>query len=90
MEESARPSSFIATPAVKADLAKGAVAQIVEEEIRDGVVGDEDVEIAVAVVIGEGDAHAFSDVPAMPDFAGDIGERAVAVVVIERVRAGRS
>jgi hypothetical protein len=32
----------------------------VEEAVGEGVVGDEDIEAAVAVEVGEGDGHAFA------------------------------
>jgi len=57
----------------------------VEQEVGLGVVGDEDVGAAIAVVIGERDAHAFADVAANTGGLRDVGEGAVAVVAVERV-----
>ena len=61
------PSSRKRHAGLEADLLKRPVALIVEEEIAHRIVGDEDVREAVAIQIGERDAHAFADVRAIPD-----------------------
>ena len=53
---------------------KLSVAFVVEEEVRHGVVGDEDVHPAVVVVIGDGDAHALARVCAAIPEATDTSE----------------
>src|SRR5260370_2097123 len=65
------------------DSGTGAVARV-----HIDVVGDEKIELAVAIVIDEGTAG----IPALAfggnaGFGGDIGERAVAIVVVEDVFA---
>ena len=51
--------------------------------------GDVEIEIAVVVVVADGDAGLVARLvgsPATPARCGDVGERAVLVVVVERVR----
>ena len=44
------------------------VAEVVEEKVVLGVVGDEEVGLAVEVVVGNAHAHAFADVVADAPF----------------------
>jgi len=61
----------------------------VEEAVGEGVVGDEDIEAAVAVEVGEGDGHAFAaGGGADAGGLGDIFEGAVAVIAEEAVGGG--
>ena len=70
------------------DLFPLALAAVGEEEVLDGVVGDEQVDEAVVVDVGghhaQRLAHGAGDVGA----GGDVGEGAVAVVVEDRARRG--
>ena len=76
----------VGDPGHEADLLERAVLQVVEQEVGLRVVGDEQVHVAVAVEVGEADAHALADQLADPALDRDVRERAVAVVVVERVR----
>ena len=65
-------------------------AAVVEPQlIRRAVVGDEDVDPAVAVEVAGDDAKAVADGRAYSRPIGDVGERAVAVVVVQRRRRGQ-
>ena len=64
---------------------EAALAFVVEEEIGLGVVGDQDIDAAIAIVIGKCHAHALADVTADSRGFGDVSEGAVSVVVIEGV-----
>ena len=67
------------------DVDECALAGVAEQTVL-ADAGDEDVGKAVVVVVADGDAHAVHlDVEA--GAAGDIGERAVAIVAIELQRA---
>ena len=88
MEESALPSSLRPTPACRAASRKRPLRSLWKRKFGHGVVGDEDVHPAVVVVIGDGDAHAFAAMGGDSGSGGDVGERAVAVVVIEAVGQG--
>src|SRR6202022_476937 len=57
----------------EADFFKGAVALIVIEELDHGVVGDEKVDLSVAVVIGDRDTQALAGL-GYPDFVRDFVE----------------
>ena len=61
------------------------VAEIVEEESVLGVIGHEEIGLAVKVVVGHPDAHTLADVIANAPLLGDIFERAVALVEKELV-----
>ena len=71
----------------EADLFEGAVALVAVEVFEHGVVGDGDVDFAVAVEVGDGDAEAFAGF-VEADFCGDFGEVAIAVVVEDEGRDG--
>ena len=88
------PSSLSATPRSNAFFAKRAVVIVHQQQAGSGIAGDEN--IRPAIIVGVGGAR--PSVRKMPRTARDtgflrnIGERAVAVVAIERVRgraAGR-
>ena len=66
----------------------GVVAGLVAGEGEVEIVGDEEIEIAVAIVVDERGARAP---PGVADAGGlgDVGERAVAVVAVQRLRAER-
>ena len=72
--------------ALEGRLGEGAVAVVHEQERGHGVVRDEHVAPAVAVEVGDADAHALADVGADAGSGRDVAEGAVAVVVEERVR----
>ena len=57
-----------------------------KEEVVIRVVGDEEVGLAVEVVIGHADAHALADVIANAPLLRDVFEGAVALVEEELVR----
>jgi hypothetical protein len=73
-------------PALEGRLGEGAVAVVHEQERGHGVVRDEHVAPAVAVEVGDTDAHPLADVGADAGGGRDVAEGAVAVVVEERVR----
>src|SRR5207244_9913778 len=56
------------------------------QKIRALIVGDENVWITVSIEVSDGHAHSFAEVLGDSGFLGNIGERAVAVVAVERVR----
>ncbi len=68
------------------DLLEPLPAQVVEQQVRAVVVGHEDIDKAVAVVIRNGHAHAAAEVLRDSRLGRDVRERAVAVVAVERVR----
>ena len=84
-----------ATPAAAVTSREGAVAVVAVEDVR-AERRDVEIEIAVVVVVADGDAGLvrLRVGPAVAGDAGrrgDVGERAVLVVVIQRVRrAGRA
>ena len=53
-----------------------------EEELEHGVVGDGDVDLAVVVEVGDGEAEAFAR-GVHADLFGDLGKGTVAVVVVD-------
>ena len=53
-----------------------------KQEIRNGIVGDENVGKAVVIVVGEGDTHSLAAMGADSAGRGDILEGAVAAVAI--------
>ena len=63
-------------------------ADVVKQKIWRGVVGDESVEKSVAVVVAERNAHAFSR-RRNAGFPRNIGERAIAIIAVERVMQRR-
>jgi hypothetical protein len=52
------------------------------EELDHGVVGDEEVDVAVAIIVGESDSQAFSGFRET-DLLRDLGEMTIAIVVID-------
>ena len=66
------------------DVGERAVAVVVVQRAA-AVRGDEDVGVAVVVVVGDGAAHAELRAAGDAGLVGDVGERAVAVVLVERV-----
>ena len=77
------------------DVLEGAVVLVEVERGGSGIVGDVNVGPAVVIEIGGGDAEAVgADGVPHAGFLADVGERAVAVVVIEEIfsagEAGRS
>ena len=74
-----------ATPEAKRDLFEFSTAQILEEEVGNGIVGHEDIGQAIAVEIAERHAHALADSGRDAGRTRHIGERAVVVVVEELV-----
>ena len=67
------------------DVLERAVAPVEEEEIRVVVVGDVEVDPAVAVEVGGDHAEAVAVGPADPGRVGHVGEGPVAVVAVEDV-----
>ena len=59
-----------------------------EQRIRHGVVGHEDVRVAVAVVVGNGDAHAFTGRGGDAAQLGDILKMAAAEVPVQGIGGG--
>ena len=76
-------------PRRDADLLEPQSAQVAEQEVGRGVVGDEDVELAVVVEVGDGQAQAAAARAREPGRPADLGERAVAVVAEEQVVPAR-
>ena len=74
-----------ATPAFCADVGERAVAVVVIEHVL-AEVGDEQVIVAVVVVVADADALSPAGV-SDAGFGGDIGESAVAIV-LEQMRGG--
>src|ERR1700676_2015737 len=64
----------------QACLLEGAVTFIVIEKFDHGIVGYEDVDFAVVVIIAESDSQALAGL-GQSNFLADLGEMAVAVVV---------
>ena len=64
------------------------LAVIMEKEILLDVVADEDVRVAVVVVIDRDHAHAAAGMRGDPRFPAHVGEGAVAVVPVERIGHG--
>src|SRR5215472_5148693 len=62
------------------DFLEFAVAEVVKQKIRHGIIGDEDIGQTVAIVVGNGDPHALSDLIGETGGRGDIGEGTVVVV----------
>ena len=60
--------------------------QIVKQKIRAFIIGDENVRITVSIKVSDGHTHSFAEVLGDSGFLGNIGERAVPVVAVERVR----
>ena len=69
-------------------VAKGPVAAVEEQEVRILVVGDVEVDPAVAVQVGRDGPESVAVGPANPGRAGDVGERLVAVVAKQDVPDG--
>ena len=63
-------------------VAERAVTVVAEQEIA-AVAGDQNIIVAIAVIIGDGDAHAPAGRPQSSLFS-DVGEGSVAVVVVQR------
>ncbi len=78
------PSALTATPADVSHFAKGAIAIVVKQKIRHVIVRDENVLPAVVVVIEGHHSQAVSAFRSHSRGLADVGESAVAVVVIER------
>ena len=66
------------------DVGEGAVAVVLVERAAP-VGGDQDVWVAVVVVVGNGAAHPELAAAGDAGLVGDVGEGAVAVVLVERV-----
>jgi hypothetical protein len=69
----------------QAHLLKDAAA-IAEQEVGEVLVGDEEVHPPVAVMVRDGDAHAFARVTGNACLLGDVLESPVAAVAVENVR----
>jgi hypothetical protein len=67
------------------DLFEFLSADIVEEKVGHGVVGDKGIEKAIAIEVSEGDAHALAEEGVDAGLMRDVGEGSVAVVAIEGV-----
>lgn len=72
-----------------ADFLEGSVAVVAEDEVLDGVVGDNEVDPAVAVQVDRGDPEGLGKRFSRPvgdldaGTGGDVGESSAAVVVVE-------
>ena len=77
----------VATPACR-PTSSNFFRQVVEQKVGAVIVGDEDVEKAVVVIIGKGDAHALALYAAIPVSVGNIRERPVAVVADKVLGSG--
>src|SRR5262249_54063818 len=69
----------------KADFFEGTVAFIVIQEFDHGVVGDEEINMAVAIVIRQRDSETFAGF-GEANFLRDFGKVAVSVVVVDERR----
>src|SRR5207249_4602343 len=69
-------------PGGQRDFFKPPVSEVMKQEIRNGVVGDENVGKAVAIVVGEGDTHALAAMGADSAGRGDILVGTVAAIAI--------
>ena len=56
------------------------VAEVVEQKSVLRVIGHEEIRLAIEIVVGHSDAHAFADMIANAPFTGNIFESAVALV----------
>ena len=83
------PSSFRATPLSRPCFGERAVVIVAEQQAGGGIAGDIDVRPAVVVEIRGHGGHPVAPVDRSrcPHALADIGERAVAVVVVQRERA---
>jgi hypothetical protein len=57
----------------------------VEELVGGIIVSHEDVWVAIAIVVGNSHSHAAPEVCRNAGLDGDVGERAIAIVAVERV-----
>ena len=65
---------------------EAAIPQIVEEGIRELIVGDEKILVTITVVIGHTDSHPFAGVFCQAGCLGHISEASAAQIAIELVR----
>ena len=86
MAETGRPDVRHRHAGEERRLGERAVAVVPEQEVRNGVVGDEHVEAPVVIVVGKRDAHALADVRQQARPRRHVLERAVAAIAIEAVR----
>ena len=68
-------------PGLGGDVRERAVAVVVEQQVL-APAGDEEIVVAVVIVIGHGDAGG-PNAPSQSGLLRDIGERAVAVVAVQ-------
>src|SRR5579864_1840736 len=81
------PSALVGHPGLGGDIGESAVAIVV---VQDGaaVAGDVNVRVAVVVVVADGHALAVMSFAADPGFLCYVGERTIAVVMVERGAQG--
>ena len=84
MPERGVPLALKPTSAASADLVPLALAAVHEQEVLHGVVGDEQIHQAVVVDVGGDDAERLAERVLDVGALADLGERAVAVVVVEQ------
>ena len=75
----------VAHPRQQGHVGEGAVAVVAVEEVGGLVVGHEDVHVAVAVVVGGGEAHPLARGIEDPGRGGDVGKGAVTGIAVEDV-----
>ena len=85
MLETAWPEFSSATPAASPISSNVPLPRLWKRKFGLIVVGDEDVDEAVAIVIGEGDAHAAALMLRDPRLLRHVLEGAVAAIAIERI-----
>src|SRR5439155_7291816 len=70
---------------LQSDLFELAVSEIVEQEVRHLVIGNENIHEAVAIVVSDGDTHSFSDVGSDTGLLRDVLELAISFVTVKGV-----
>ena len=82
---SARPAPVVSDSRGEADLLEPQPTAVAEQEVRRPVVGDEEVEPAIPVEIGDRQAQALAVRDLDPRLPADVGEGAVPIVAEEMI-----
>src|SRR4029077_19476186 len=64
---------------------KRAITLVVVEELDHGVVGDKEIDVAIAIVVRQRNAESFASLR-KANFLGDFGEMAVSIIVVDQGR----
>ncbi len=65
---------------------EGAIPVVVEQVIREGIVGDENICESVVIVVRKCDTHSLTGVPRNVGRLRDVSKRSIPIVAIEDVR----